>query len=80
MTKINPKFLEIKHKLKKGYFHKKMKPKILKYANKYCSAKELSQIGKNPDIALDKNNIVYLISVKNNGKPINLKVHISFFI
>lgn len=81
MKKINEKYFEQIHSLAKGDFHRKVKPRILKYAkNNPYTTKEFHELGKNPDIALDKNNIVFLISRIDKSKSLNLKNKIDTFI
>lgn len=79
MTKISTDYFEKKHNLPKGSFHKKIKPKIKKYATKHG---KLHQVGDNPDIALDKNNNIHLISTYPSlkGRTVNLQVKIDYFL
>lgn len=79
MKVVNAKYFEKKYDLKEREFHLKVKKSILKYAHKH-KPKEFYKVYDNPDIGLDKENRVFLISRLDKSKSISLDVNIITFI
>lgn len=82
ITTRRPKEIEKKHGLKKGEFHREVKPDILSdLTNKNSPYKDLmKKMGNNPDIYLSSNGQIEIVSTQFKGKSFVTDLNIADFL
>ncbi|MBQ2802853.1 MAG: hypothetical protein IJF07_03035 [Lachnospiraceae bacterium] len=81
-TKYDPKQIEKKYNLKKGQFHREIKPYILAdLSSKNSPYKDLlRKMGNNPDIYLSADGQIQIVSTQFNGKSFITDLYIDDFL